>query len=293
MPNIKIIIIGRSGQLAQQLYACKPVNIDLIFAGRNDVDITSFFSINSYLQRHNPAVVINTAAYTAVDNAEVETDNVFLINKSAVANIAEACSQHGSKLIHISTDFIFDGVKSTAYTTDDTPNPISVYGKSKAAGEKVVLEYCNPNFSIVRISWLYSMYGNNFLKTMLNIMSQRDVLSVVDDQISSPTCAVDLCCFLFKLAQLDKFEPIYNWTDCGVASWYDFAVAIYEYSIDAKLLDNKIKIIPIKSSSYPAKAKRPAFSLLDRSGSNEILEGKHWRVNLRSLIYSMVGQKGS
>ncbi len=285
--NLKILIIGKSGQLAQQLFACKPENTEMIFAGRSDVDITDISSIQEFVFKHKPSVVINTAAYTAVDNAEVEHEAAFLLNKSAVKNIAEVCHISGCRLIHISTDFVFDGSKSVAYHVDDLPLPLSVYGKSKAAGELEILGYNNANFSIIRTSWLYSKYGNNFLKTMLKVMRLKNEINVVDDQISCPTSAVGLSLFILKVAELEEVQPIYNWSDYGVASWYDFAQAIYEYSLSLGLLEKTVRINPIKSKDYSARATRPAFSLLDQTNSHVIMQGKYWRECVKDVIVSI------
>lgn len=286
--DLKILVLGKSGQLAQQLRECKPPGCELAFAGRAEIDITDPLSIEQYVKKFSPSVIINTAAYTAVDQAEVDTLNAFLINKTAVENIARVCYENGIRLIHISTDFIFDGTKSQAYTVDDIPNPLSVYGASKLEGETALLKYQCTFFTVIRTSWLYSSYGSNFLKTMLNVMSSRELINVVDDQIACPTSALGLSQFIYTVIQLDKPAEIYNWCDLGVASWYDFAKSIYEFSLDAGLLTKAVKINPIKSNEYPSLAVRPPFSLLDVSRSLSVMQGEHWRDNLRKVVNSLV-----
>lgn len=273
------LIIGKNGQVAWELQQTCPEHITAKAFGRDDIDITDPASIEAIVSSLQPTVIINAAAYTAVDKAESDKENAYLINGTAVEYLAKAAQQYGIRLIHISTDFVFDGSKNMPYTLNDTPNPINVYGASKLAGEQAIAEYCPENSAIVRTSWVYSSHGNNFVKTMLRLMAEKDELNVVSDQIGSPTNAKGLAQFLWQLVEQENLEPIYHYSDLGVASWYDFAVAIQEIAYEAGKLKKKIPIRPIPASSYPTPAKRPVFSLMLPS-----IETMHWRECLKSYL---------
>jgi len=281
---MKVLIIGKSGQLASELIDTKPAGFEVLALGREDIEILTIDSISEQVKKFNPAVVINASAYTAVDNAETEIDEAYAINSVGVVNIAKVCESKKIRLIHISTDFVFDGQKNTAYTTSDKTNPISVYGDSKLAGEKAIREYHPDNSAIVRTSWLYSNHGNNFVKTMLRLMTEKNSLNVVADQIGCPTYAKELAYFIWKLTSQKSINSLYNWSDLGVASWYDFAVAIQDIAIECDKLNKKIPIKAISTQEYPTPAKRPQFSLLDSTESHKIYPTKHWREQLKAMI---------
>ncbi|MBE0349638.1 dTDP-4-dehydrorhamnose reductase [Pseudoalteromonas lipolytica] len=276
---MKVLIIGKNGQVAWELQQTCPSHIHAKAFGRENIDITNPNSIEAVISTFQPAVIINAAAYTAVDKAESDKDNAYLINATAVEYLAKAAHKHSIRFIHISTDFVFDGSKNKPYTVSDKANPINVYGASKLAGEQAIAKYCPENSAIVRTSWVYSSHGNNFVKTMLRLMAEKDELNVVSDQIGCPTNARGLARFLWQLAVLESLEPIYHYSDLGVASWYDFAVAIQEIAYDAGKLEKKIPIKPIPASNYPTPAKRPVFSLMLK-GDN----GVHWREYLSSML---------
>jgi len=273
------LIIGKSGQVAWELQQTCPEHIAAKAFGRDDIDITDPASIEAIVSSLRPTVIINAAAYTAVDKAESDKENAYLINGTAVEYLAKVAKQHGIRLIHISTDFVFDGNKNTPYTVSDTPNPINVYGASKLAGEQAIAKYCPDNSAIVRTSWVYSSHGNNFVKTMLRLMAEKDELNIVSDQIGCPTNAKGLAQFLWQLAEQESLEQIYNYSDLGVASWYDFAVAIQEIAYAAGKLTTKIPVKPIPSSKYPTPAKRPSFSLMTPS-----VHTVHWRERLKNNL---------
>lgn len=274
------LIVGKNGQVAWELQQTCPKHITAKAFGRDDIDITDPASIEAIVSSLQPTVIINAAAYTAVDKAESDKENAYLINGTAVEYLAKAAKQHGIRLIHISTDFVFDGSKNTPYTVNDTPNPINVYGASKLAGEQAITKYSPDNSAIVRTSWVYSSHGNNFVKTMLRLMAEKDELNIVSDQIGCPTNAKGLAQFLWQLAEKESLEPIYHYSDLGVASWYDFAVAIQDAAYDAGKLATKIPIKPIPSSKYPTPAQRPFFSLMVNDLNRGCLQ-RHW---VRSLI---------
>jgi dTDP-4-dehydrorhamnose reductase len=281
---MKVLIIGKSGQLASELIDTKPAGFEVLALGREDIEILTIDSISEQVTKFNPEIVLNASAYTAVDKAETDSDAAYAINFSAVENIAKVCKSNNIRLIHVSTDFVFDGQKNTAYSTSDKTNPISVYGDSKLAGEKAIREYHPDDSTIVRTSWLYSKHGNNFVKTMLRLMSEKEALSVVADQIGCPTYAKELACFIWKLASQEEIKPLYNWSDLGVASWYDFAVAIQDIAIECDILNKRIPIKTISTQEYPTPAKRPQFSLLDSIESHQIYPANHWREQLKVMM---------
>jgi len=276
---MKVLIIGKNGQVAWELQQTCPEHITAKAFGRDDIDITDLANIEKVLSTFKPDVIINASAYTAVDKAESDKENAFLINATAVEYLAKVASNHYIRFIHISTDFVFDGSKNKPYTVSDMPNPINVYGASKLAGEQAIAKYCPDNSAIVRTSWVYSSHGNNFVKTMLRLMTEKDELNVVSDQIGCPTSAKGLAQFLWQLAEQDCLEPIYHYSDLGVASWYDFAVAIQEIALCKSFIKKEILINPISTCEYPTPARRPNYSLM-------LLEcgGVFWRKHLSSML---------
>jgi dTDP-4-dehydrorhamnose reductase len=281
---MNVLIIGKSGQLASELVAEKPENIELLCLGREEVDITSIESLNKSITEFQPNIIINASAYTAVDKAESEEKAAYAINQYAVQNIAKQAKKHKARLLHVSTDFVFDGEHNKAYQVDDNTNPCSVYGASKLAGEQEISQYYPENSAVIRTSWLYSSFGNNFVKTMIRLMREKSELGVVNDQIGCPTSANSLAKFLWKICVIEDINSIYHWSDYGVASWYDFAVAIQAIAYENKLLLTKIPIKPIPASSYPTPAARPSFSLLNSNQSHLIQPSEHWTSKLKHCI---------
>ncbi len=287
-----VLITGGGGQLASELINIKPSHFEALVYSSDEMDVTDENSVNNLLDDILPFVVINCAAYTAVDRAEDEKDVAFRVNRDGVALLARACRSRRIKLIHISTDFVFDGSKSRPYRTDDEPAPLSVYGKSKYEGERELFSCYREGSVIVRTAWLYSAFGSNFVKTMLKLFSGRDEVRVVDDQIGTPTWAANLASFLWFV--VDNFDDvkgkILHFTDLGIASWYDFAVAIEEES--RKWRGNKIvEVIPITTDEFPQKAVRPCYSVLDKTDTWKIW-GKtsdYWRVSLRKMLEQFYG----
>ena len=278
------IIIGKSGQVANELVNTQPNEYKVIALGRNEIDITDLASIEQALAEYKPDVVINASAYTAVDHAENDSENAYLINSVAVGNLAKQCKKFNVKFFHISTDFIFNGNSNIAYLVDDQPDPQSVYGASKLAGEEAIKNIYPNGSTIVRTSWVYSTFGNNFVKTMLRLMAEKEELGIVTDQIGCPTYAKGLAEFLWDLVGIEKPELIYHWSDAGVASWYDFAVAIQKSALDKGILSKKIPLKGIPSRAYPTPAKRPMFSLLNTSTSEVIKTRVHWSEQLEECI---------
>ena len=255
---IKALVTGGNGQLAQCL---KDVvnhqdELDVDFQDLPDLDITNKQQLESYFLKNEFDYCINCAAYTAVDLAEEQSDLAYAVNAEGPNNLAKVCKKYQVKLLHISTDFVFDGKKQTPYLETDTPNPLGVYGASKWQGERYIQEIMEEYF-IIRTSWLYSAYGNNFMKTMLRLSETRDEISVVSDQIGSPTYARDLAEALIKIILSSSTNyGIYHYSNSGAISWYDFAVEIF------RQFGKKIQVKPIKTKDYPTTAKRPEYSVL-------------------------------
>ena len=260
-----VLVTGAGGQLGQslQFIAKKYPEINFVFCDSKKLDITNKFAAEAVFNKTKPDFCINAAAYTAVDKAEVEYEKANLINVTGPKNLAEICKHHNTILLHVSTDFVFDGIKKTPYNEIDNTNPNGVYGQTKLDGELAIQAIWNKHF-IIRTSWVYSQFGNNFMKTMLRLASERESLYVVNDQIGTPTNAIDLAEVLIKIIITTKNKPtnynfgIYNFSNEGQCSWYDFAKKIFEF--------NKIKIDlkPILTTEFPTPAKRPKFSVLDK-----------------------------
>lgn len=274
-----VLITGENGQLANCIKVIGKEFPDLNFTYTNsyNLDITNVENVDYFFNQKRFDYCINCAAYTAVDLAENEQDKALLVNQFGVKNLAITCKKFRTILIHISTDFVFDGNKNIAYNENDQTNPIGIYGITKLKGELAIKEILASYF-IIRTSWLYSEYGNNFMKTMLKVAECRNEVSVVDDQIGTPTYAIDLAKVIFKIinSETNTFG-IYHYSNEGVASWYDFACAIFdECNI---VLDVK----PIKSKDYPTLAKRPKFSVLDKSKLKKSMRTNipHWRDSLK------------
>lgn len=279
---MKALIVGKSGQVAWELMQTCPDDITASCYGRDDLNILDLHAIEALVAEQKPQVIINASAYTAVDKAETEQAQAFAINGTAVENLAIVAKQHGARLIHISTDFVFDGQSASPYKVDDVPNPINVYGASKLAGENAVKKHYPENAAIVRTSWVYSTHGNNFVKTMLRLMAEKESLNVVSDQIGSPTYAKGLAAYLWYLAKSEQVDLMNHYSDLGVASWYDFAVAIQDIAFQKGVLSKKIPISPISASQYPTPAKRPKFSLLEKQeGIGEML---YWKAALKEML---------
>ncbi|QFT53786.1 dTDP-4-dehydrorhamnose reductase [Microbulbifer sp. THAF38] len=289
---MKILVTGKDGQLAQELQKRIPAGIELIALDRNDLDITSADQVIQAMTHYKPAAIINAAAYTAVDKAESEKAQAYAVNATGPENLAKACREMGIRLIHISTDFVFDGQSSTPYQPQDVVRPLGVYGESKAAGEAAVQSIL-PQAVILRTAWVYSAHGANFTNTMLRLMNERDELGVVADQIGTPTSTQTLAETIFMVVSNPEISGIYHCTDAGTASWYDFAVAIYEEAKDLGLLVDEVnvKIRPIGTADYPTPAARPAYSVLDKSSLVMDLnfELQHWRQVLRRVLQEKAG----
>ncbi len=279
-----VLVTGANGQLGQsiQFIANKYPNIQFVYTDFQEMDITNIKNCQAVFAKHQPHFCINTAAYTAVDKAESESEKAHLINAVGPENLAKVCKEFDTILVHISTDFIFDGTSKVPYLETDIPNPKSIYGQTKLDGEIAIQKNWEKHF-IVRTSWVYSQFGNNFMKTMLRLASERDSLNVVDDQIGTPTNAVDLAEVLIKIIQSSNYQStfgIYNFSNEGQCSWYDFANEIFHQK------GIKIDLKPIPTSAYPTPAKRPAYSVLDKTKIKSTFDIKinDWQTSLRVCL---------
>ncbi|OIQ25370.1 dTDP-4-dehydrorhamnose reductase [uncultured Vibrio sp.] len=293
---MNILITGKGGQLALELEQTNPSIHQGHYFDAHALDITNKALVSKVFQRVKPDVVINAAAYTAVDKAETDKQTAYAVNETGSENLAVMCKEFGAKLIHVSTDFVFDGTKTTPYKVADTPNPINVYGDSKLQGDIKIDHILGSQATIIRTAWVYSANGNNFVKTMLRLMAEKEQLGVVYDQVGTPTWAKGLALMIWSLVEKqsvgekqsedENSASIYHWTDAGVASWYDFAVAIQELAIEKGMLEKAIPVRPIPASNYPTPAKRPSFSVIDKSDA-ELASGvltQHWRKQLSAML---------
>lgn len=295
--TLKVMLTGGSGQLGQALRRCMPdsiagLSVQLITTtrtGGNDsiaLDLTDKAACQGLVEAYKPDWVINAGAYTAVDTAEAEPELAYAVNAVAPGAFAKALSNTGGRLLQLSTDFVFNGDQGSPYLPDQHVNPLGVYGASKAAGETAALaELLVERLCILRTSWVYGPTGKNFLLTMLRLLEQREQLGVVVDQIGCPTSSAGLASICWDI--LDKgISGIHHWSDAGVASWYDFAIAIAEIGLEERLLTKAASINPINTSDYPTAARRPSYSVLCTSITRSALQARqlHWRDALRNVI---------
>ena len=258
---MKLLITGAYGQLGNELRVAlaRYSHLDSVFTDVDTLDITDKIALEAFVVLHKPDVLVNCAAYTAVDKAEDDEALCYKINCDAVRNLGEVAHAHGMTILHISTDYVFDGTSHVPYTEDIPVSPTNVYGKSKLAGEQALLQVC-PNAIIIRTSWLYSGFGNNFVKTMLKLGSERDNLNVIFDQIGTPTYAADLADSMLQIIDSGKFvSGIYHFSNEGVCSWYDFTKMIF------KLAQIGCEVLPIESKEYSVRTPRPHYSVLNKS----------------------------
>jgi dTDP-4-dehydrorhamnose reductase len=271
-----ILVTGAGGQLGRELQELSPKysRYKFIFKNREELPIDQPGAIERVFGEISPAYCINAAAYTAVDRAEDpgEKAAVYSINADGVQALAACCSSFGTRLLHISTDYVFDGEKRIPYTEEDEVNPLGVYGDSKRKGEELALSY--PLAAVVRTSWVYSSFGKNFVKTMLRLMQERKEISVVNDQFGSPTYAADIAEALMKMIGTDSWDPgIYHFTNRGVTTWFEFAGLIRD------MTGSECDVLPISTAQYPTAATRPAWSVLDNTKFNEAFGyyGRNWQ----------------
>jgi dTDP-4-dehydrorhamnose reductase len=283
---MKVLVAGSAGQLGRALQATAPAGVELLAPPEAEFDILDAAQVSRVVAGAAPALVVNAAAYTAVDKAEADRDTAFAVNATAAATLASAARAAGARFAHVSTDFIFGGDSALPYPPDAPPAPLGVYGETKLEGERLVVA-AHPGALLVRTAWVYAAEGNNFVKTMLRLMREREEVRVVADQVGTPTHADSLARAIWALDAAGA-SGAFHWTDAGVASWYDFAVAIHDEALAAGLLARPVRVVPIRTSDYPTPARRPAMSVLDKSSSWAITgPAAHWRTELRAVIARM------
>jgi dTDP-4-dehydrorhamnose reductase len=280
---MRLLVAGSAGQLGRALAETRPAGATLIAPPEAEFDISDRDAIARVVAAAGADILVNAAAYTAVDRAEQEPERAMLLNGEAPGWLAAAACAHGLGFVHVSTDFVFDGRASLPYPPDAAPNPLGVYGATKLAGELAV-RAAHHHALILRTAWVYAAEGANFVHTMLRLMASRDEVRVVADQVGTPTHAASLARAIWALAA-NGATGTFHWTDAGVASWYDFAVAIQEEALAAGLLARAVPVLPIATEDYPTPARRPNWSVLDKRATFALVgPARHWRVELRDAI---------
>lgn len=280
-----ILVTGSGGQLGMEIWKLSEQypSYKFLFTTKESLPIDNFDLVKKYFEQQQIDHCINCAAYTAVDNAGSEKDKAFLINAEAAGNLATICKAHQAQFIHISTDYVFDGQASTPYKEEDRISPINVYGESKLRGEELILNH-NSSAVIIRTSWVYSSFGNNFVKTMLRLLKEKESINVVSDQYGSPTYAADLAAVIMTIIEKENGDHsqtgIFNYCNAGVITWYEFAKAI------KKFIKSKCTVNPIPTSAYPTTAKRPQYSVLDTAKIKETfgITIPNWKDSLHACL---------
>ncbi len=281
--KMTLLVTGANGQLGQELVRLGDDAVRIVGYGRQQLDVTNLQQCRNVIATVRPDAIIHAAAYTAVDQAETDEDEAYRINAIGTRNLTIASREQGAKICYISTDYVFDGSASHPYNEYDNTNPQSVYGKSKRAGE-ILLKSLSDRYFIVRTSWVYGKYGNNFVKTMLKLAKERDSVSVVHDQTGSPTYTLDLARFLVDLVKTEAYG-IYHASNSGVCTWYEFAKAIFEE------IGSSIRTEPCTTEQFPRPAPRPAYSVMAHSAilQNGFSDLRHWRDALRAYLKNFEG----
>ena len=283
--KITILVTGSNGQLGSELrqLSVKYPSFNFLFTTKEDLPIENVQALQTFFDERHVDFCINCAAYTAVDKAENEKEKAFLINSVAAGELASICNAHAAKLIHISTDYVYDGRSHLALKEDDPVAPLNVYGWSKLEGENLILRQC-PSGLIIRTSWVYSVYGNNFVKTMLRLFKEKETVNVVNDQYGCPTYAADLASVIMKFVEHmgneDQYRGIVNYCNSGITTWFDFALSIKEF------VKSPCNIIPVSTWQYPTSAKRPQHSVLDTSRIRKMLRTDipFWKDSLQKCL---------
>lgn len=284
---MKVLITGASGQVGGALRALAPAWATVFAFSHAELDIGDAAAVRAAVEQSRPGVIINAAAFTAVDLAESHPQQAHAINALGPRYLAQAAAiLDDCRLLHVSTDYVFDGTSAIPYSTADRPHPLSIYGRSKLQGEQHVLELLPLGAAVVRTAWVYAPQGKNFVLTMLRLMRERGAVRVVSDQRGSPTAARSVATVLWRLAELPQLHGLFHWTDAGIISWYEFAAAIAEEAVAHRLLSEPPQVTPISTAEYPTAAPRPGCSALDYTETARQLglEPVPWRLNLRAVI---------
>lgn len=282
---MKVLIAGAAGQVGRALVDSAPTPIEVVKCSHPGLDVADERAVLSCIRLHAPDVIVNAAAHTAVDRAESEPEVARRVNSDGPRFLALAAREVGARLVHISTDFVFDGSSSTPYPPEAPTNPLNVYGVTKRAGEQAVLEVLPERSVVLRTSWVYGAEGSNFVRTMLRLMGANAAVRIVADQVGTPTAARSVAQAIWKIMERPSLTGIHHWSDAGVASWYDFAVAIAEIAEPLGLLPSTITVTPIATEEYPTVARRPRYSVLDtRSLAVLGIAPVHWRRQLQGVL---------
>ena len=290
---MRVLITGAQGQVGQELMLSAPPSWQVSAFGSQQLDISDAQRVLDNIRQVQPQLIINAAAYTAVDKAESDSDRAYAVNQQGAHNLATAAQSIDCPLLHISTDYVFDGKHKQPYTEHDTPAPNSVYGDSKWQGEQAITAICR-QYIILRTSWVFGLHGNNFVKTMLRLGQERDALSIVSDQIGGPTSARSIAQALWQIAQQYQSNAscpwgIYHFSGAPTCSWYDFAEEIFAQAAELQLITNIPRLKAITSSDYPTPAQRPAYSVLDNTKINQQLNiaQSDWKNELNSVLRAL------
>ena len=286
---MRVLITGAHGQVGRSLLATVPEAVTAIGLSHAELDIGDTAAVHRVIAGEQPQVILNAAAYTAVDRAETDPESARRVNAQGPRHLAEAAAAQGARLLHLSTDFVFDGRSSTPYTPEAPTAPLGAYGRSKLEGEQAVRALLPQASVVLRTAWVYAAQGRNFLRTMLRLMAETHEVRVVCDQIGTPTAASSVAELLWALTARPEISGVHHFTDAGTASWYDFAMAICEEATRLGLLPPGVTVTPIRSAEYPSAARRPAYSVLDCSALRAALPlaPRHWRVALRETLKSL------
>ena len=290
MMRQRVLVIGASGQVGREVVLAAPKDYEVVAPASRELDIRDAKSVETAFARIQPSLVINTAAYTAVDKAESEPESAFAANADGAGNVARACSARATPLIHLSTDYVFDGTKRSAYSEDDSTNPLNVYGESKLAGERQIRDARTPGL-ILRVSWVFGAVGSNFVKTMLRLAS-NDVVTVVDDQFGTPCAAADIAKAVWRYAarpEIGQVERLLHYSSQPTTTWFRFANAIFETAATLGILSHVPRLDPITTDQYPTSARRPSNSILDSSKLQELIGGEapDWRASLHRVLLAL------
>jgi dTDP-4-dehydrorhamnose reductase len=282
---VRALVTGSAGQLGLELLRTSPPDFQVIGLSHGDCDITDREQVEAAVQTHRPELIINAAAYTAVDAAETASEVAYAVNAAGAGNVARSAANARARIIHISTDYVFDGTNSEPYLPDSVPKPISVYGASKLAGEQEV-QRNSPSSLIIRSGWIYSSHGRNFLRTILASIRAAKPLRVVANLTGVPTSARSLAVTIWESASRSEVHGVHHWVDDGTASWYDFAVAIQEIAVEQGLVDKPVPIAAITSEEYGAPARRPPYSVLDSGSLSRAiaLKPRPWRTRVAETL---------
>ena len=290
---MRVLITGAHGQIGQELLHSAPQSWQVHGLSSSELDITDAQQVMATVQALQPQLIINTAAYTAVDQAESNNQQAYAVNQYGAANLAKAAEVLDCPLLHLSTDYVFSGEHTHPYTEQDTTAPCNIYGSSKWLGEQAVREFCTKHI-ILRMSWVFGLYGTNFVKTMLRLAQERDALSIVSDQVGGPTSARSIAQLLWQIAEQyrstgDCLWGTYHFSGAPACSWYDFAHEIFKQAAELKLIQHSPALTPINSSDYPTPAKRPAYSVLDNSKIQQQLNicPSDWKSELQLMLHSL------